>query len=75
MVHLNGTWYDLHTYLHYLCSTQVGPFHYQTRNRGDGMPSEYKVEVESDYHQIACKKRHPIKVIKLWAVPTVERVE
>ena len=26
--------YNLHTYLHYLCSTQVGPFHYQIRNTG-----------------------------------------
>jgi hypothetical protein len=26
--------YNLHTYLHYLCSTQVGVFHYQIRNTG-----------------------------------------
>lgn len=59
--------YNLHTYLHYLCSTQVGPFHYQIRNTGGRRaPSEYKVEVESDYHQIPCKKYHPISdAIKL----------
>lgn len=59
--------YNLHTYLHYLCSTQVGPFHYQIRNTGvRRVPSEYKVEVESDYHQIPSKKYHPINdAIKL----------
>lgn len=45
--------YNLHTYLHYLCSTQVGPFHYQIRNTGAterAALSEYQVELESDYH-------------------------
>lgn len=60
--------YNLHTYLHYLCSTQVGPFHYQIRNTGEewSAPAKYKVEVESDYQRIPCKKYHPInKAIKL----------
>lgn len=60
--------YNLHTYLHYLCSTQVGPFHYQIRNTGaaGGVPPEYKLQLESDYHQIPCKKYHPIiNAIKL----------
>lgn len=31
--------YNLHTYLHYLCSTQVGSFHYQIRNTGAAVRS------------------------------------
>lgn len=63
--------YNLHTYLHYLCSTQVGPFHYQIRNTGatvGGAPPEYKLQLESDYHRIPSKKYHPISdAIKLTA--------